>query len=269
VLSCSLCNFILFTVSLVAILGRSVNRPDTINGWNSLVRDQAERFQNFPRNSKGKKLELKDFQQMPTEELGVWRDHLVDSFTEGSGCKHPFQVVDKDGKVPILNVLRMGPKDEDKKSTKEKTAGSRSKGSKLDKDTTVSKRGRKRKSKATVDDSDDSGDTCSGKDSDGGAAAKPVLSSEVNESPRKHLVRRPAPRPAPRPTSNPTNYSDATLSYYLQTNSMEGTTLPVDWKRVGFNADKVSNVLYTIVCFILHYGNFKHTIVCATLHIYY
>jgi hypothetical protein len=227
-------------------LGISALRTDTINGWNSLIRDQRERFRNFPRNAKGRQLELKDFLQIPGEELGVWRDHLVDSFTEGSGCKHPFQVIDKDGKTPILNVLRMGSNNGDEESKKGQKIAGKPPQNKESKNTMASKHGRKRKSKATiVDDPDNTGNSEDHNEFDAGhsssevKAAKSPVSNEVSESPRKHLARRAAPRPASRPTSNSASYSDATLSYFLQINSMEGTTLPADWKRIEFSPDKV------------------------------
>jgi hypothetical protein len=73
-----------------------------------IVRGYSKRCKNLPKDGNGVEIPLSDFQTMEAKQFIIWRDHLFDSVTEGSGCKAPFRLVRANGEIPILTVYRMG-----------------------------------------------------------------------------------------------------------------------------------------------------------------
>lgn len=51
---------------------------------------------------------MSDFEVMSNEDLILWRDHLIDSFTPGSTYYPKFRFLAKSGVPPKLSMLRMG-----------------------------------------------------------------------------------------------------------------------------------------------------------------
>jgi hypothetical protein len=219
----------------VAIFGDESKRETGPNSWNSIVREN--RIRNPPLDGAGRKMALRNFQQMQPIELERWRDHIVDSFTEGSGCDEPLQFVRTTGDIPVLTVYRMG-KTEEVLPKKEKGKGRARKAKSND------NVGKGRKSKAIVEESTDEGDDVHMEPD----SAKPLV-----------------PRPRPKPRLAEDSGKPSNQSHTLQSPSMTNGTLPVAWRQSGYFPAQVSvllkhawlmlwcliitvRVTYTIVC---------------------
>jgi hypothetical protein len=193
--------------NLVAIFGHDAKRETGPNSWNSIVRNQ--RVRNCPLDSGGKPMQIRNFQQMQPVELGKWRDHIIDSFTEESKCEAPLQFLFSTGEIPVLTVYRMGKTD----------------------DATIRKgKGKSRAQKVSVkiDDAKKK-------------KSKNVIEESHDEEPNIPVVLR--PKPKPRGLIEQTNQS-----HTLQAPNMLNGTLPSGWRKSGYQAEKVStlNVFHSI-----------------------
>ena len=182
----------------------------------SICKRPDDFYHNPPLDSKGADVPLTDPSCMTEKALKLWRDHLVDSFTEGIvGYDRPFRFVIK-GRAPTLKV-RMGVSDHtlptgkrpkksttvaktskaDKRRSKAKSRETISSSSEAESSEeerepvqTTSKK-RKRREPKHQDEDDYSPDEVS---LEGEAVAPPRKSSRLlSQSPKKYLVEDPIP----------------------------------------------------------------------------
>lgn len=149
---------------------------------------------------------------------------MLHSFTEGTGCKHPFMFTTKGGVLPKLKATRRNSvvKSGSKRGKGGRVAGVRSR---------TGKASSKQKSKAEVEDSEPEAELT---DYDGSTVNQAVTASK-EEAPAPK--RRPKPRPAvKKPEARVTAYSMT-----LQLPEMEsGSTLIPSWKVRSYEWKKVS-----------------------------
>jgi hypothetical protein len=186
---------------------------------------------NLPKDENGRDVPLGDFDTMDRKSFIIWRDHLYNSVTEGSGCKHPFRLVRTNGEAPILSVYRMGSNAEaeaeaEATGKKGKRGGKGGKGGK--KGGKGSGKGKEKKSKEAVSDDEVSAST---------HLALFDNSKQNMEHEGQTNASNVSIRPKPHAAATP-------CSPYLQLPSMSQSTLPEEWRNPGFKADAVSGKLY-------------------------
>src|ERR1700742_1330430 len=87
----------------VEVHGASSARPNHPDSWDNTIKHQ--RLRNRPLDASGQEMRFGEFQHMSEADLARWRDHIVDSFTEGSGSSHRLQFVTSSGDIPTLTIL--------------------------------------------------------------------------------------------------------------------------------------------------------------------
>jgi hypothetical protein len=229
---------------------------------------------------------LTDFKLMPDNMLDAWRNHICDSFAEGSTLKAPLRFLSADHTEPKLTVLQMGSKSTSKvaeqKGKRKRTARSKEAKGKGKKRARMAKRKTHSQDFIASSDSEpeavDSSDTGSDSEAEAdaeraalkrsrphrAAAQKATLSisrtvANINRIEAVETSNRPKPRPLI-PKSLPGSPAELekkakarapvaildAKSLFLQRTCMVKGTLPDDWKAVGFKADQVSFLIVLI-----------------------
>lgn len=220
---------------LVATFGPAAARSSGTNGFDALIKYQKDRTMNRPTRKDGTVVELRDPGQMVDEDLIYWRDHLLYSFTEGTGCKHPFMFISKGGEPPKLKALRSGSAQVKSNSAKKgslSTRRGRGRGSKGNIGSRSRKAAPAKKSNPTVEDTESEAVHT---DDEGKSIAEPAAASKVETRP---VISRPKPRPAvtKKPEALVTAYSMTLQLPEMQ----EGSTLVSAWKVRTYQWKKVS-----------------------------
>src|ERR1700761_6718992 len=90
------------------VFGKRNTRKGGKDHWNEITQEQAVRTKNRPIDGSGAEIRLGSFAEMEKDSQKLWRDHLIASYTAGSGCKRPFMLRKRDGEWPVLTVLHKG-----------------------------------------------------------------------------------------------------------------------------------------------------------------
>ena len=109
------------------------------------MKNYKERFRNLPLDSNGKEVPLLDFEHMDFDHLLLWRNHLIDSFSNDSTSERRLQFVTIKGRILSLTSFRLKSVEKDvasnsgtpetaiadEKTPRQKKKGSKKKGVKL------------------------------------------------------------------------------------------------------------------------------------------
>lgn len=202
---------------------------------------------NRPIREDGTVVELREPGQMSDEDLIHWRDHIIYSFTEGSGCKNPFMFASKGGEPPRLKVMRIKEAQSISSAKKRSSPARRGRGRGTRENGAGSgtKKTSRAKSKAIVEDSEPEAELTEEDEKPAKAAALPKEGTRLVDT-----------RPKPRPVAlKKPEFLVTAYSMTLQLPEMqEGSTLISSWKVRSYQWKKVSwcQICQTIVFIMIN-----------------
>lgn len=95
-------------------------RSSGSGSFKGIIKSYKENFENFPIDKDGNIVPLMDFEYMSIENLVLWKNHVVNSFTEGVQYAPRFRFIRKDGSHPELTMMKRGPAPAVQKAVKAK-----------------------------------------------------------------------------------------------------------------------------------------------------